>query len=141
VADPALVQAFAATLGIPEDTVRVVDAFENQPPGTEDASRLVIERTPAEGDFSLQLSLYLRDAKLEQRLQSPTATLMRIKQLCRTLQRACLLSDDSLSPVSWLRVLPSGEIEEVTLDADRLEDDEYVVESARPATTHAVNAP
>ncbi len=120
--DTALASAVSAALGIPGQEVRIVDAISTDAP-----AKLAIERSQLEGDYPLHLSIYLNDTKVEREVQRTGATMDRLVQLCQQLGCPILVSDDALSPLTWLRISPSGAVERVTLDAERLEHDEYVV--------------
>lgn len=61
--------------------------------------RLLCERMSVQGDFSMRLSIYLRDSKLEQ--LEPKSI---IRQFCGMLHCKCLISDSSVNPYSMLLV-------------------------------------
>ncbi len=133
VSDESLVRALSVALGLPEESIRVLDDVAKAPDVTACEPRLLVERSALPGDFPLQIGLYVRDAELEPRLQPQSERLARVKRLCGLLDAAGLLSDESPSPFFWLRVHPTGAVDAVTLDADHLDRDEYVVASAHPA--------
>ena len=83
------------------------------------------------GDFPLQLSVYVRDPGLLARIEAEDQRVAAVVRLCTSLECTALISDDSPSVVTGLRVGSSGELEAVTLDEDHLDRDEYVVASAR----------
>ena len=56
--------------------------------------RLLCERMSVQGDFSMRLSIYLRDSKLELEPKSI------IRQFCGMLHCKCLISDSSASRLS-----------------------------------------
>ncbi len=141
VPDRILARALADALGIPETSMRVVEDVADAPATADGATLLLVDRTGLTGDFPLQLSLYVRDADLARRIEPPAARLASVVRLCQLLDCTALLPDDSLNPFSWLRVRPSGAVDAVTLDPDRLDRDEFVVVSARPADLPAAQVP
>lgn len=85
--------------------------------------RLLCERMPVQGDFSMKLSIYVRDSKLEQ--LEPKST---VRQFCGVLYCKCLISDSSVNPFSMLLVQESEDIQPVALDPERLdENEEYII--------------
>ena len=135
--DSALAGAAAAALGVPDQAVRIVDAVTdggpNKPP-----VRLLIERSLLKGDYPFHLSVYVNDSEVEKGLHQPGATTDRVIRLCQLLGCFALISDDALSPLSWLRISPAGAIERVTLDAERLDRDEYVIAVESPSGARQV---
>ncbi|MGA1839284.1 MAG: hypothetical protein ACMUIU_01555 [bacterium] len=87
--------------------------------------RILCERMQIKGDFSIRLSIYLRDPDLEQ-LESKVI----IGQFCDILHCKCLMSDESLNPFSWLLVQGSSNIQAVFLNPDKFEKEEYVIEKS-----------
>lgn len=81
--------------------------------------RLLCERMPVQGDFSMKLSIYVRDSKLEQ--LDPKST---VRQFCGVLHCKCLISDSSVNPFSMLLVQESEDIQPVALDPERLDENE-----------------
>lgn len=140
VSDVALGTALATALAIPEPRVRIVDAIGDGPRPAHGTTGLLVERTPLRGEFPLHLSLYVTDASVAKYLQQPAASLATVVRLCELLHAPCLVSDDSLDPASWLRVMPSGLVEQILLEPERLDRDEYVVASISPANVPRVRA-
>src|SRR5919199_871420 len=116
VSDAALRNALAAVLGIPTPSVRIVDMVSDSSILDDGETHLVVERAPLRGEFPLHVSLYVNEPLVEERLQQPSTNLERLARLCELLGCAALVSDDALDPASWLRVLPSGLVEQVMLD-------------------------
>jgi hypothetical protein len=141
VPDTALQSALAAGLNVPPASVQIVECVSDVVTADLTGVTLLVERTALAGDFPLQLSLYVRDSTLAQQLESPAESLDLVKKLCSSLDSSALLSDESLSPLSWLRVQPSGAVDAVLLDADRLDHDEFVVVSSRPAEATPTPSP
>jgi hypothetical protein len=138
VSTKALRRALAAMLSIPELSVQIVADVANATVADHGATRVLVERTSREGEFPLQLSLYLRDAALADSLATPAERLARVQRLSQLLGCSVLLSDDSLNPFSWLRIAPSGVVDAVALDPDRLDSDEFVVTAAHPVDPSAL---
>ncbi len=139
--DGTLVRAFGDVLGVPRAGVRVIETVEDLPPLSEAGVGLVLDRVSLGGDFPLQVSIYVRDPGAAGRVTSPDADVGLIRDVCRILDCDALVSDDSPSVLTSLRVRSSGEVDAVTLDPDRLEHDEYVIATARPVDSRAVRVP
>jgi hypothetical protein len=91
--------------------------------------KVLCERFAVGGDFAMQLSIYVRDPRLEH-----PETLPLVAEFCRRLHCSCLVQDDSPNPYSAVLVSPTGERQAVFLNAERLdEQEEYVID--RPAPT------
>ena len=136
VPDDTLARALSITFGTALEAVYIVETVGGMPQELDDRVQILVERASVRGDFVLQVRIYIRDAAIEQRMRSHAARALAITQLCKILGANCLMSDDSLSSVTWVRVHGTGELEAVTLDADCLERDELVVvvgEAQRPA--------
>jgi hypothetical protein len=110
---------------VPSSDVLVVDDIAEVTTGR--PVRILCERMPVSGDFWIRLSIYLRDCDLED-LDSKMA----IRKFCDLLRCKCLMSDDSIDPLSWLLVSGSSGIEPVSLDAEQLEIEKYVVKKTSP---------
>jgi hypothetical protein len=125
--DAELLQALSAALGVPRDSVLVVATMADAPPPGKHTRCVVVERTPTRGDFVLQLSIYVFDQALLDRLGHADQALAAVRQICAVLECDGLISDDSLSPTTWLRIRSSGSMDTISLDGERLDDDEYVL--------------
>src|SRR6185369_4562008 len=82
------------------------------------AVKVLCECTAAKGDFVMQLSIYVRDPRLEQLESLPL-----IEQFCEMLHCSCLIPDKSHNPYSMLLVWGRGKRQIAYLDPERL--DEY----------------
>lgn len=133
VPDPALVEAIAALFSIPTEAVSLVGGIDEAPAVVGEGIRALIVRAPAAGDFPLQVTVYLRDDDLERRVRGRPARLGLVKQFATLLDCSALVGDETPDPLTWLLFSPSGAVKPVTLDAHRLEHDEYVVASAARA--------
>lgn len=103
----------------PADVLVVDDIAEAD---VSESIRLLCERMSVQGDFSIRLSIYLRDSKLE---LEPNSI---IRQFCGMLHCKCLISDSSVNPYSMLLVQESEDIQPVALDPERLdENEEYII--------------
>ena len=127
---PSLGQALATAFQVEPNRVLVVDEFT--PTLDVEGVALLAERTRRRGDFPLQLSVYVRDESVWQRVHPFGETVRLVKQLSRLLGSSCLLSGDADEPDSDILVRPSGETLLVTLDEDRLDRDEFVIRTAHP---------
>jgi hypothetical protein len=135
VTDSLLVRSLAATFEITPDGVRVVDSLLALDGAVGDDVKLLIERRPTRGDFTLQVRIYIRDPELERRARQHDTSVALVKRFRELVGTDCLMSDDSPSGVSWLKVGSGGILTSVILDADRLENDELIV-----VTDNAVTA-
>ena len=127
---PSLGQALTIAFQVEPNRVLVVD--EITPTLDVEGVALLAERTRRRGDFPLQLSVYVRDESVWQRVHPFGETVRLVKQLSRLLGSSCLLSGDVDEPDSDILVRPSGEMLSVTLDEDRLDHEEFVVRAAEP---------
>lgn len=85
--------------------------------------RLLCERTPVQGDFSMKVFIYLYDSELKQ-LDSVST----VKQLCTMLHCKCLMSDDSINPYSMLLLQESENTQTAFLDPEKLDEyEEYIM--------------
>jgi hypothetical protein len=113
----AMSQVFSVS---PTDVLVVDDIAEAE---VSEHIRLLCERMPVQGDFSMKLSIYVRDSELEQ--LDPKLI---IRQFCCILHCQCLISDSSVNPYLMLLVQESGDIQPVSLNPDRLdENEEYII--------------
>ncbi|NER46418.1 MAG: hypothetical protein F6J92_06935 [Symploca sp. SIO1A3] len=97
-------------------------------------TRVVCENTAIRGDFSMLLSIYLRDPNLgELDIKALTG------QFSNMLRCKCLISDESVNPYSWLLIQGTTDCQIVYLDSDKLDEkEEYVVKTSEvlQATTN-----
>ena len=89
-------------------------------------TRVVCENTAIGGDFSMLLSIYLRDPNLgELDIKALTG------QFSNMLRCKCLISDESVNPYSWLLIQGTTDCQIVYLDSDKLDEkEEYVVKTS-----------
>lgn len=127
---PLVTRALATAFQLDLGRVRVVD--EITPTPDLDGLAVLVERTRRQGDFPLQLSVYVRDENVWQRVRSFDETVRLVGSLCRLIDSACLITGGAEDPDLDVLVRPSGEILHVTLDEDLLDQDEFVVRTARP---------
>ena len=127
---PMLMRALATAFRLSPEQVRVVD--EIAPTLPVNGVALLAERTRRRGDFPLQLSVYVRNDDLWQRVQSFSETVRLVQDFCQLVDGACLIAGGVDEPDLDLLVRPNGEILRVTLDDDLLDHDEFVVRSAQP---------
>ncbi len=139
--DNALRHAFAEAFAIAPNAVRIVDAITPKTAQTDRGIRILIERFVMPGEFPLQVSVYLLDDCLAQPDERQHDAVRIVSRVCARLQSSCLMSDESLSVVSWWRVYGSGLVEAVALDETALERDEYNVVSGVPVTGRSRNHP
>jgi hypothetical protein len=92
--------------------------------------RVLCERRTQKGEFLCRLSLYLRDQRLRAFHEREF-----FQGLARRFQCRCLVSDGAPSPHSMLLLRGPSRTSQAWLDADRLEQEEYVlVRSGRTAS-------
>ncbi len=128
--DNEIVTAFANILAVAPTKIYITeniadDALHGR---ISDEKAVLCERMQVQGDFVLRLSIYLRTPALEQ-LDS-MSIIMRFSEL---LHCACLVSDDSDNPYTWLLVQGLDKIQPVSLDMERLDKEEFVVHEASVA--------
>jgi hypothetical protein len=114
----AIAQLFSIAL---TDVLVVDDIVETD---VSDRVRVLCERMSVEGDFSIRLSIYLRDSNLEQ-----SDSTLKIGQFCELLNCQCLVSDESVNPYQWRLVQSSETWKLVYLDPKKLdENEEYIIQ-------------
>src|SRR6478672_4425735 len=104
VTDSVLVRSLAAVFEIAPNGVRLVDSLLTIESPVDDEVKLLIERRPTQGDFKLQLRIYIRDPELEQRARQHDTHVSFVQRFCELAGTDCLMSDDSPSGISWLKV-------------------------------------
>lgn len=94
--------------------------------------RMLLERVKREGQFPLQLDIFLGGDVLEAQVSDLTGTLERARTIARALDAVLLLGDGPIGCEEQIRVAPGGTIDIVQLDGDELDEERYVVVGARP---------
>jgi len=119
--EAALCRAIAATLGVPEGRVTVIDDISNYP-ASEDAD-VVCVVSSVEGEFSLLVSIQVN------KLALPYENTVALTQcLAEQLSAACLIPDeDDVDPYNMWLVLPGSEPRRVGVDPVALDQDRYVI--------------
>ncbi|MEG4631106.1 hypothetical protein QUB56_16110 [Microcoleus sp. AR_TQ3_B6] len=118
-----IANAIANLFLIPLTDVLVVDDIVET--DVSERVRVVCERMSVEGDFSIRLSIYLRDSNLDQ-----SDSTLKIGQFCELLNCQCLVSDESVNPYQWRLVQSSETWKLVYLDPRLLdENEEYIIQN------------
>ena len=117
-----IANAIAQLFLIPLTDVLVIDDIVEA--DVSDRVRVLCERMSVEGDFSVRLSIYLRDSNLEQ-----SDSTLKIGQFCELLNCQCLVPDESVNPYQWRLVQSSESWKLVYLNPKVLdENEEYIIE-------------
>jgi hypothetical protein len=117
-----IANAIAQVFLIPLTDVLVVDDIVET--DVSERIRVLCERMSVEGDFSIRLSIYLRDSNLEQ-----SDSTLKIGQFCELLNCQCLVSDESVNPYQWRLVQSSETWKLVYLNPKKLdENEEYIIQ-------------
>jgi hypothetical protein len=117
-----IANAIAQLFSIPLTDVLVVDDIVET--DVSDQVRVLCERMSVEGDFSIRLSIYLRDSNLDQ-----SDSTLKIGQFCELLNCQCLVSDESVNPYQWRLVQSSENWKLVYLNPKKLdENEEYIIQ-------------
>lgn len=129
--EPMLVRALATVFDVDSAAVAVVDDIAA--PSLE-VERIVVltEQTRRQGQFPLQLSVYLRDDAVWQRVRTFSETLGVVHRLCSLVHSSCLITGEAEHADEDFLIRPNGDIVRVTLDEDRRDDDEFVVVASEP---------
>lgn len=118
-----IANAIANLFLIPLTDVLVVDDIVET--DVSERVRVLCERMSVEGDFSIRLSIYLRDSNLDQ-----SDSTLKIGQFCELLNCQCLVSDESVNPYQWRLVQSSETWKLVYLDPTLLdENEEYIIQN------------
>lgn len=132
--------AVAATLGVPEADVAVVDD-EAGLLAMPESVRVVFERTRQYREFPLQILAILRDPDLERRYDDDDAARRAMAELAGRLGRTILVDHGPVEPWESLRVRPDGVEDIVTVEWEETgEVDSAVVIGARPLPEPHVEA-
>jgi len=129
VPDSTLTTVVARLFGVPPTAVLVTDSVQAASAAPSAGTLLLLERQPTGGDFELRVRIYIRDAKLELLTTDPAL----VRRFATFVGTDCLTSDDSPSSTSWLLIRPEAAPIPVRLNADRLDDNEYVLTSGQAA--------
>jgi hypothetical protein len=121
--DRSIGEGLASIFGVPADQIRTAEGSADAaiPDGIAEDTLIWVERVALEGDFPLQLSIYLQP-DLQRLVDEPADEQAAVARLCALWQASCLFNDDELDPYTWLVMRPSGRLEAVTVDAGRLDD-------------------
>jgi hypothetical protein len=84
--------------------------------------KIIIEKNGVTGEFKMLIRLYLHD-----KLDGESSEKVIATKLCKHLKCRCLISDDSINPCTMLLINHHGETLPVSLDPQRLENDEYYI--------------
>jgi len=117
-----IANAIAQVFLIPLKGVLVVDDLVET--DVSDQVRVLCERMLVEGDFSIRLSIYLRDSNIEQ-----SDSTLKIGQFCELLNCQCLVPYESVNPYHWRLVQSSENWKLVYLNPKKLdENEEYIIQ-------------
>ena len=107
-------RAIAVVFELPTDHVSIVDSIEKAPSGVS----VVVEQTLTKGDFRFLLSFYV---VVELSSRDPIEV---IQRLCTILDVRALIPDESLNPYSMFLIDQIGEVRQVFLDVESLDQHE-----------------
>ena len=128
--EAALRAATASAFDVPDTSVAVVDSDE-QLAATPPSARVILERDRQYRDFPLQILVILRDDELTTRFGGFDGVLRVTRELAGRLGATVLFAEGPVSPSEWVRVLPTGQVDVVSLDVDEAgEIDSFFVVSA-----------
>jgi hypothetical protein len=117
-----IANAIAQVFLIPLKDVLVVDDLVET--DVTDRVRVLCEQMSVEGDFSIRLSIYLRDSNLDQ-----SDSTLKIGQFCELLNCQCLVPDESVNPYQWRLVQSSENWKLVYLNPKVIdENEEYIIQ-------------
>jgi hypothetical protein len=127
--DLEIVKGLAHVFDLHAGEVSLVDEIAEGIQGLDGGLPVVIERIQLSGDFPLQLSIYiyLRRSDLELRVYDAADEQAMIARLCAMWKCNALFSDDDVNPYRWLLMSATGRLDEVTVDADRLDNEDAFV--------------
>ncbi|MDQ3252991.1 MAG: hypothetical protein M3R15_03635 [Acidobacteriota bacterium] len=118
-----IANAMSKLLSISPAEVLVVDDITKLESRLGEDIHVLCEQVPMKGDFSVRIANYLRDAGLEKFVEQIGNEAL-TGQFCDELDCRCLISDDSVNPYSWLLVQGTGDVQSVSIDAHRSDEDE-----------------
>lgn len=128
-----IANAIAKLFLVPLTDVLVIDDIAET--DVSERVRVLCERMSVEGDFSMRLSIYLRDSNLEQ-----IDSTLKISQFCELLNCKCLVTNESVNPYQWWLVQGSQSWKLVYLDPKRLdENEEYILQKPCESKYDSIN--
>lgn len=135
--DDAMIEhELAAILGVSPESVHVIDQIEpnlDVPTGV----AALVERSALRGDARRQLTVYLQDEGLIASTATRSVTIRLLRDLAQRLGTPVFVGDGELDPSGFLRIRADGSIEAVTVNNERLdEEDFFSVVSNEPLTDH-----
>jgi hypothetical protein len=130
--DADLARVLAVTFDLPAESMAFIDALDELLMPNVESAHMVIHRWTTKGEFPLQVDIYLHDRDARRRADARDQ-FDAVQQVAALSGCRIVVSDLSPDPYVWLEVHPSGAVDSVEVNADRLDDDdELVVESRRP---------
>lgn len=124
--EPALGRALATVFDVEQQRVLVVDDIAD-PTLAVAGAKVLAERTRRQGQFPLQLSVYVRDEAEWRRIEEFDETVRLVRELCALLRSSCLITGGAQDPEEDFLIRPNGDVLRVTLD-----DEEFTVVATEP---------
>ena len=132
--DTDLVRVLAATLDVHAHDIAIIDTLDELLTPTVQSARMVVHLWATKGEFPLQVDIYLNDPNVRRRADDRDEFEV-VKQVAKLSGCHVVVSDRSSDPYTWLDMHPSGAVDSIRVNAERLDEaDELVVESRRSLT-------
>jgi hypothetical protein len=117
--------ALCALLSLPAETVAVVESYEDLAAHAPEATVACLVARLFKGDFPTLLSLFAE-------IKADIPRIVTAARLCRLLRCRCLVDDGSNNPYTFLLVDAAGSCRWVSVDVDRWDRHEYVIDRMEP---------
>lgn len=122
-----LARALGEALGVSPEAVTIVDD-SGELAGRRPADEHVMAvRIPVGGEMALLLRVFIPNPVVAHRVADEDRSAAAVRRFAAAVGADCLIEGDEPSDEICRRVRPSGAVETVIVDGDRLADDEYVV--------------
>jgi hypothetical protein len=127
-----IASTFAEIFDLESDDVMVIEAEEETDDELPENILILCERSPVKGDFQICLSIYPQDDELEKIVNKNNDDIEVIKRFADILECNCLIVDPHQEDLNdedaclFIQGL-EGYIEEVDLDPEYLDKDEYII--------------
>ena len=128
----AIRQALAEAFTLSIERVQVVDDIAALTEPVPPEPRILAERTRRDGDFPLQLDVFLAADEIERVAVPFTGALSYMRALAHRLDVTMLIAEGPIESSEEIRVSPDGAIDIVRLDGDALDDERWVIIGSRP---------
>jgi hypothetical protein len=131
---PEIRHALANAFQLSPERVQVVEDIATLSGPILPEPRILAECTRRDGDFPLQLDVFLAATEIERMAVPLDGALRYVRALARLLDVTMLIGEGPIGHDEQLRVQPDGTVDIVELDGDEMDEDRFIIVGARPFT-------